>query len=152
MKLLRHEQVNVFVMLLERSKAIGVPAHEKRRAQRIICGGNLPDMRHATVAPFAQDDRFQDLLLGGMVRGTRVREKGGGQFDAAGNGDEEINEQQGQEGTADFQDAARVSPADSFRVVKDRLAFFHVVWPPHSAGGAAPEAQYSVESNPSCLL
>src|SRR5208283_3541597 len=70
-----------------------------------------------------------------MVRGTSVGEKRGGKFDAAGNGDEEIDEQQGQQGAADFEEPARAPPADFLRVIENRPSFFHVMWHPPGAGG-----------------
>ncbi len=52
-ELLGNQQVDVFVMLLERSKAVGIPAHEKCGPHRIIGCRELSDVRHAAAAAFA---------------------------------------------------------------------------------------------------
>ena len=53
MELLGNQQVDVFVMLLERSKAVGIPAHQKCSPNGIIACRELSDVRDAAAAPFA---------------------------------------------------------------------------------------------------
>src|SRR5208283_3836110 len=91
-------------------------------------------MGDAGVPAFAEHDRFE-LALDGVVGGSRVREKGGRQLDASGDGHKKIHEEKRERGATDLQDAASAAPADLVRVIENRPAFFHERWRRLSAGG-----------------
>src|SRR4029077_12310222 len=101
-----------------------VPAHIKRRAQRIVTGRNGTDVRDAAVAPLAHGNLL-DFDLQGAVRRTLVRQQSRGKLYADRDGHKEIGQQQRQQQTRNFQYAARATPADAIRVIKYGSAFLH---------------------------
>src|SRR5207302_266616 len=73
MELLGNQQVDIFVVLLERSKAVGIPAYEKYGSHRIISCRELSDVRHSAVPAFASS-RFL-LRLDGAISGLGIRQE-----------------------------------------------------------------------------
>src|SRR5262249_17472004 len=134
MQFLGNEQVQLLVVLFERSQAVRVPADEERSPQRVIAGRHLADSRHARMPALAQEDGLQVLFLDRVIGRPCVRQQGGRQFDASRDGYKEVHEQESQQNTADFQDSARAPPPDLLRVVEDWFSFFHVAWPPPGLG------------------
>ena len=57
-QLLGDEQVEIFVVLLERRQAVGVPTYVESGAQRVVAFWNFADVGHAAVAAFAPRGRF----------------------------------------------------------------------------------------------
>src|SRR5882724_8413827 len=55
MELFGNQQVDIFVMLLERSKAVRIPTHEKCSPHGVVACRDIPDVRHATAAAFASN-------------------------------------------------------------------------------------------------
>jgi len=137
-QLLRHQEVDIFIVLLQRGKAVGIPTDIKGRAHRIVRGGNLADVGDTLVAPFALGNSLGDLFLYGVIRGAGIGQQGRGKFHAASHGDEEIHQQQGQQNSADFHEPTSTTPPKLLGVVEDWPAFFHEVWRPCGVGGIRP--------------
>ena len=123
-KLLGDEQVDLSIMPLQGSEAIGIPADEKRRAHRVVACRYSPNVRHAPATSLAHRRRFL-LRFQRVISELRVREQTGGQVNADGDGDEKIHQQHGEQGSREFQDAAGAAPAHTLRVVKYRPTFLH---------------------------
>ena len=92
MQLLGNQKVNVLVMFLQGSEAVGIPAHEKRRAQWIVTRRHGSDIRHASMPAFSHGHRLL-FRFQGAVCGLAVRQQSGGQLHADGNGHEKICQQ-----------------------------------------------------------
>src|SRR5450631_2806897 len=125
-KLFGDEQVDVFVVGLEGSHAVGIPADEESRAQRVIAGGDCADIGDAPAAAFARRQKFGGgLELERAKGGLGIGKQTGGQIDADGHCEEEIGERNGQQYGGNFQDAPGAAPAHTLRVVEYGSAFLH---------------------------
>src|SRR5882724_938971 len=123
MQLVRNENVDIFVVLLEGSETGGVPADEKRGAQRVVTGGHGADIRDAAVAPFARGGLLLDFQ--GAIGGPGLGQQASRKLHANRDGDKKIGEQHRQQQAGNLQHAACTAPADALRVIKNWSAFFH---------------------------
>src|SRR5258708_39490500 len=133
MELLWNQQVDIFVMLFERGKAVGIPAHEKRGTHRIVARRGLSDVLDPAVTAFTNN--WFLFRFDGAIPGFGVRQETSWQFHADGNGHEKIGEQHSEQHACSFHHAPGTAPAHTLRVIKYGTAFLHVTFQPGGTAG-----------------
>src|SRR5450755_4499841 len=105
-------------MFPEGGETVGIPTYEKCGAQRIVGGRYGAQMGDAPLATFARGDRF-GFEFECVQAGVGAGEQTCGQFDADGDGDEEIGEEERENCARNFYDSPGAAPTYFFFVIKD---------------------------------
>src|SRR5580704_15292066 len=136
MQLLGDQNVEVFVVTLERCQAVGIPTDVVPGAQWVIARRHVAEVRDAAAAPFA--DRYK-LRAGPEFQRTINRPGNRKQtrrkFHTGRDVDEEIRQEQGQQSSGNFHDSARATPTDALGVVENWSTFLHEAFQPVELAG-----------------
>ena len=122
----RDEQVEFFVVSLERGESSGITVLVKCSAQRVIMIGLLAEACDALVAALPYGREFGGLGLADRVANrVPIRKKRSAEVGIAENVDDEDDQDESEKRARNFHDSARTSPAAAFFVVENWLAITH---------------------------
>ncbi len=136
MQLLGDQDVEIFVVTLERCQAIGIPTDVIPGAQWIIARRHVAEVRDAAAAPLADRNNFRvgpefqrAINRPGNRKQTRRKLHAGRDID------EEIGQEQGQQSSGNLHGATRATPSDALSVVENWSTFLHETFQPVELAG-----------------
>src|SRR5579859_57170 len=126
-ELFGNQQVDIVIVKLEGSKAVGIPIDVKCRAQRIIMFGNVAESGDFAVPPQpvigALQFRIRATRGNGTVALSALRKEQFGQVRTANDVEEKYNDNQREKDAGNFENTACAAPAAAFFVVEYGAAF-----------------------------